>query len=109
MYWWILPARGPLGLLCNYEQTDIGQQCISAYRLFVLISSARVVRSIDLTITRSLGVIGEFACFRGLKFRIAESILFATAGRVLIKTDSPFNVALIKMASLWLSIRGSQP
>ena len=40
-------------------------------------SNALVVRSIDLIWTLLLGVMGEFACFNGLKFRIAEMILLA--------------------------------
>jgi hypothetical protein len=47
---------------------------------------------------------GELACFNGLKFKMAVSILFAIDGRVLIKSDNPFKVALIKIGSLGWSI-----
>ena len=70
------------------------------YLLFVFTSRALVVRSIDLIRTRILGVIGELACFKGLKLRIAERILFETAGRVRMRTAMPFKVASTSMALL---------
>jgi hypothetical protein len=63
-------------------------------------SRALVVLSMDFTITRSLGVIGEFACFRGLKLRIVEMILLATAGRVRMRTARQFIVASMRIGSL---------
>jgi hypothetical protein len=60
----------------------------------------------DLTITRVLGVIGELACFRGLKFRMAFKILFAVRGRDRIKKDMEFKVASTRTASLYLLVRG---
>ena len=43
----------------------------------MFISSALVVRSIDLIWTLAFEVIGEFACFKGLKLNMAWMILFA--------------------------------
>jgi hypothetical protein len=80
----ILPANGPLGLF-----------------LLMFLSSALVVFSIDFTITRSRGVIGEFACLSGLKLSIAEMILLATAGRLLISTAMQFMVASMRIGSLY--------
>ena len=68
----------------------------------MLISNDLVVFSMDLTITRSLGVIGELACFRGLKFRITVKILFAMWGRARIKIEREFRVASTSTASLLL-------
>jgi hypothetical protein len=59
-----------------------------------------VVFSIDLTITRSFGVIGELACLRGLKFRMTFRILFEIRGRARIRMEREFKVALTKTASL---------
>jgi hypothetical protein len=64
-------------------------------------SNDLVVFSIDLTITRSLGVIGEFACFRGLKFRMTVKILFAVWGRARIRIEREFRVASTSTASLF--------
>jgi len=63
-----------------------------------------VVFSMDLTITRSLGVMGELACFKGLKFKITFKIRFATCGRARIRIERVFKVASIKIASLYLSV-----
>lgn len=63
-------------------------------------SNDLVVFSIDLTITRSLGVIGELACFRGLKFRMTVKILFAVWGRARIRMEREFRVASTSTASL---------
>jgi hypothetical protein len=67
-------------------------------------SNDLVVFSIDLTITRSLGVMGELACFKGLKFRITVKIRFATCGRARIRMERVFKVASIKIASLFLLV-----
>jgi hypothetical protein len=64
------------------------------------ISSDRVVFSIDLTITRSFGVIGELACLRGLKFRMTFNILFAMRGRARIRIEREFRVALTRTVLL---------
>jgi hypothetical protein len=66
-----------------------------------------VVFSIDLTMTRSFGVIGEFACFRGLKFRITFKILFARWERARIRAEREFKVASTKTASLRELVGGS--
>ena len=63
-----------------------------------------MVFSIDLTITRSLGVIGELACLRGLKFRMTVKILFARWGRARIRIEREFKVASTSKASLWWSV-----
>jgi hypothetical protein len=72
-------------------------------------NSIRVVFSIDLIITRSFGVIGEFACLRGLKFRMEFKILLEVWGRDRMRMDSVFKVASIRMASLQLSVEELQP
>lgn len=63
-----------------------------------------MVFSMDLTITRNLGVMGELACFKGLKFRITFKMRFATCERALITMERVFKVASIKIASLYLSV-----
>lgn len=68
--------------------------------MLIWISSDLVVFSIDLTITRNLGVIGELASFKGLKFKITFKILFAIWGRARIKIDREFKVASTSTASL---------
>jgi hypothetical protein len=68
------------------------------------VSNDLVVFSIDLTITRSLGVIGELACLRGLKFRMTFKILFAICGRARIRREREFRVASTSTASLFLSV-----
>lgn len=65
----------------------------SAYLLRTLTSNALVVRSIDLIFTRAVGVNGVTAFFRGLKLRIASSILFAVLARVRSKIARLFSVA----------------
>ncbi len=67
-------------------------------------SNDLVVFSMDLTMTRSLGVIGELACFKGLKFRITFKILLAIWGRARIRIDREFKVASTSTASLFLSV-----
>lgn len=64
------------------------------------ISNILVVFSIDLTRTRVLGVIGEFASFRGLKFKTALRIRFEVAGLVRIRIATQFRVASTTSASL---------
>lgn len=62
--------------------------------------NALVVRSIDLICTRALGVMGELACFIGLKFKIAEMILLAVDWRVRRSVPRQLRVALMSTASL---------
>jgi hypothetical protein len=59
-----------------------------------------VVFSMDLTITRNLGVMGELADFKGLKFKRIFKILFAIWGRARIRIEREFNVASMSTASL---------
>ena len=61
----------------------------------------RVVFSMDLTRTRSLGDIGELASFMGLKLRTAFRILFDVLGRVRTRGDRQFKVASTINASLY--------
>src|SRR6478752_4041621 len=63
-------------------------------------SNIRVVFSIDLIMTRVLGVRGEFASLRGLKLRRALMTRFEVPGRVLTRIDMQFNVASTSRASL---------
>lgn len=63
-------------------------------------SSCLVVFSIDLIITRLFEVMGEFACFKGLKFKMALRILLAVWGRVRMRMEREFKVASIRTASL---------
>jgi hypothetical protein len=63
-----------------------------------------VVFSIDLTITRILGVMGELACLRGLKFRMTFKILFEVWGRARIRIDREFRVASTSTASLCMLV-----
>jgi hypothetical protein len=63
-------------------------------------SNIRVVFSIDFAITRSLGVMGEFASLRGLKFNMALMILLEIAGRARIRMDREFRIASMSTASL---------
>lgn len=63
-------------------------------------SNDLVVFSIDLTITRSFGVIGELASLRGLKFKMTFNILFAVRGRARTSTERELSVALIKTVFL---------
>ena len=63
-------------------------------------SNALVVRSIDLIWTLLLGVMGEFACLSGLKFRIAEMTLLAMDWRVRRSMLRQLRVALMRTASL---------
>src|SRR5947209_1972685 len=70
------------------------------YLLLMLIRSILVVFSIDLTITRSFGFIGELANLSGLKLRMALRILLAMGGRARISMERQFKVASISTASL---------
>lgn len=63
-------------------------------------SSNRLVFSIDLIMTRDLGVSGELASLRGLKFRIALRMRLEVVGRVLTRMDRQFSVASTTKASL---------
>lgn len=74
--------------------------CLTPYLFIKLMSSALVVRSMDLIFTRIVGVIGAFACLSGLKLRIAFTILLEMDCRVRIMTGRQFNVALTKIGSL---------
>jgi hypothetical protein len=67
-------------------------------------SNDLVVFSMDLTMTRSLGVIGELACFKGLKFRMTFKILLAIWGRARIRMEREFRVASTRTASLFLLV-----
>lgn len=67
-------------------------------------SSMRVVFSMDLIITRFLGVMGEFASLRGLKFKMALMILGAIDGRARIRRERQLRVESTKTASLYLGI-----
>lgn len=71
-----------------------------AYLRRTFISNALVVRSIDLIWTLTLGVMGELACFIGLKVKIAEMILLAMDWRVRRSVPRQLRVALIRTASL---------
>lgn len=64
------------------------------------VSKHLVVFSMDLTITRSFGVMGELASLRGLKFKMTFKILFAMMGRERMRTEREFRVASTKTASL---------
>lgn len=70
------------------------------YLRSIFISSALVVRSIDLIWTLVFGVMGELACLNGLKFIIAEIILLAMDWRVRSRVPRQFRVALMITASL---------
>lgn len=70
------------------------------YRFVTCIKSIRVVFSIDFIMTRDLGVIGEFASFRGLKWRMALRIFWEIGGRARMSIDREFKVASIRTASL---------
>ena len=59
-----------------------------------------MVFSIDLTRTRVLGVIGELASLRGLKFKMAFMMRLAVEGLVRTRTDRQFKVASTTNASL---------
>jgi hypothetical protein len=54
--------------------------------------------------TRSLGVIGELACFKGLKFRMTFKILLAIWERERIRIEREFRVASTSTASLVLLV-----
>lgn len=66
----------------------------------ICISSTLVVFSIDFTATRVLEVMGELACFKGLKFKMAVRILCEILGRARISTESALSVASTSTASL---------
>lgn len=67
-----------------------------------------MVFSIDLIITRFLGVMGELASLRGLKFKMALMILEAIEGRARTRRERQFSVESTKTASLNLLISISQ-
>lgn len=66
----------------------------------MFMSNAFVVRSIDLMMTLSFGVIGELACLSGLKFKTALRILLAIDGRDRMSIPRQLRVALTNTASL---------
>ena len=63
-------------------------------------SNARVVLSIDLIWTLALVLMDGLAFFIGLKFRMADRILFAMDWRVRTRAPRQLRVALIIIASL---------
>ena len=67
----------------------------------MFMSNARVVRSIDFTMTLFLGVIGEFASFSGLKLSTLFRILFAAIGRRWISMPKLLSVAVTTRPSLF--------
>lgn len=69
-------------------------------------SKARVVRSMDFIMTLFLGVMGEFASFKGLKLRTLLSILFAVMGRRCISMPKLLSVPVMSNPSLY-SVRES--
>jgi hypothetical protein len=91
---WV-PKSISTSLLHELGQTNRFKMCTS---------NDRVVFSIDLTITRSLGVMGELACFKGLKFMITFKILLAIWGRARIRMEREFKVASTSTASLVLLV-----
>jgi len=75
---------------------------VQTYLFMTWRSSAFVVRSIDLTMTLVLDVIGnELASLSGLKVRTADMILFAMDGRVFMRLPALLRVAVTSNASLW--------
>ena len=62
--------------------------------------SILVVFSIDLMRTLFLGVMGEFASFRGLKLSTTLMIRVEVFGLALIRTESVLSVPSIRSASL---------
>ena len=74
--------------------------------LLMFLRNALVVRSIDLTVTLTRGVMGELACFKGLKLRMLDIILLATAGRERTRRDKQFKVPSTKTTSLDNSMSG---
>lgn len=72
-----------------------------AYLLRILTSRARVVRSMAFMLTLFLGVMGEFASLRGLKFNTLFRILLAAMGRRWIKTPKLLSTDVTNNASLY--------
>lgn len=71
------------------------------YLLTRWINSMRVVFSIDFTRTLILGVMGEFASLRGLKFKTAFKVRLEVLGLVRMSTERVFRVASTSTASLF--------
>lgn len=89
------------GRISNTISTvTIPGRAASAYFLLTFVNSALVVLSIDLIKTLSFGVIGELACFRGLKFKMAERTLLAMEGRARMRRPRQLSVELTSTASL---------
>jgi len=76
--------------------------------LLMFMRSILVVFSMDLTITRSFGVIGELANLSGLKLRMALRILFAMGGRARMSMEREFKVASMSTASLGCQLSREQ-
>lgn len=76
------------------------------YRFRRWINSILVVFSIDLTSTLVLGVMGELASFRGLKFMTALRIRPEVAGLVRTRMDRQFKVPSTTRASLQGTLLG---
>lgn len=93
-------AKGVLRVPVGMSERTRGIRSGKTHRLWTCMSSILVVFSIDLIMTRVLGVIGELASFKGLKLSMAFTILLAMAGRARIKIEREFRVASIKTASL---------
>ena len=72
-------------------------------------SSALVVFSIALISTLVLELIGAFACFIGLKLKIADKILFTIACRVRRSVPKQLRVAVVSTASLFLQCQPAVP
>jgi hypothetical protein len=87
--------RYPFSQLC----VQVEERCTYFFMMFT--SRARVVRSIDFKMTLFLGVIGEFASFRALKFSTLFKILFAAIGRRCINIPRLLSVAVTTRPSLY--------
>ena len=75
----------------------------ASYLFKILIIRALAVRSIDLTPTRIVGVIGARTCFAGKKLITALMILFPTDCRFRTRPARQFKVALTRRGSLQIS------
>jgi len=73
---------------------------MDAHRFKTFTSSAFVVRSMDLIMTRVFGVIGVLESLRGLKLRIVLVILLEIEARVRIRLPKELSVAVTSKASL---------
>jgi len=80
---------------------------MSTHRFNIFTRSAFVVRSIDLIMTRVLGVTGVLASLSGLKLRTVLMILLEMEARVRIRVPSELSVAVTSKASLSKSVDSS--